>query len=174
MDDRLLVGRARQGDEVAFETLVRRHADTVWRFARTMVRDDHDAEEVVQDTFVKAYRGLSSYRGDAAITTWLYSICRRTALDRARRRSSVVVPIESARSVPARSASTDDRVAIEAALETLPPDDREAFTLVAVLGYSQEEAATLVGIPASTMRSRMGRARTRLAAAVAVEEDEAQ
>lgn len=172
MDDQLLARRARGGDDVAFETLVRRHTATVWRFARTMTPDDHAAEEIVQDTFMKAYRGLGSYRGEGAITTWLYSICRRTAIDRGRGRSAVVVALDAARSVPARDLAADDRVVLEAAIASLPEEEREAFVLSAVLGYSQEEAAALVGIPASTMRSRMSRARTRLLAALSTDEEE--
>lgn len=172
MDDQLLAKRARGGEDVAFETLVRRYTGTVWRFARTMAPDDHTAEEIVQDTFMKAYRGLGSYRGDSDVTTWLYTICRRTALDRGRRRSAVVVPLDAARATPARDAAADDRLVLDAAIAGLPDDEREAFVLSAVLGYSQEEAAALVGIPASTMRSRMSRARTRLVAVLSTDDEE--
>lgn len=172
MDDQLLARRARGGDDVAFEALVRRHTPTVWRFARTMAPDDHAAEEIVQDTFMKAYRGLGSYRGDSAITTWLYAICRRTALDRGRRRSADVVPLDAAWSVPARGVAADERVVLEAAIAGLPDDEREAFVLSAVLGYSQEEAAALIGIPASTLRSRTSRARSRLVAALSIDDEE--
>lgn len=172
MDDHLLARRAQGGDGVAFETLVRRHTDTVWRFARSMAPDDQTAEEIVQDTFLKAYRGLRSYRGDGAVTTWLYSICRRTALDRGRRRSAVVVPLAAARSTAVSFGDADDRIVLRAAIEALPADEHEAFVLAGVLGYSQEEAAALVGIPASTMRSRMTRARHRLVAALSSDEEE--
>ena len=172
MDDQLLARRARGGDDIAFETLVRRHTDTVWRFARTMAPDDQAAEEIVQDTFVKAYRGLASYRGDSSITTWLYSICRRTALDRGRRRSIVAVPLAAAEAAAVPDAAADDRIALDAAIAGLPDDEREAFVLCAVLGYPQEEAARLVGIPASTMRGRMSRARTRLVAVLSIDDEE--
>ena len=172
MDDQLLARRARGGDDVAFETLVRRHTDTVWRFARTMAPDDPTAEEIVQDTFMKAYRGLGSYRGDSAITTWLYSICRRTALDRGRRRSAGVVPLDAARSLPGREVPAEDRLVLDEAIARLPDDEREAFMLSAVLGYSQEEAAALVGIPSSTMRSRVTRARARLVAELSTDDEE--
>lgn len=110
--------------------------------------------------------------GDSGVTTWLYAICRRTALDRGRQRSAVVVPLAAARATPARDAAADDRLVLDAAIAGLPDDEREAFVLSAVLGYSQEEAAALVGIPASTMRSRMSRARTRLVAVLSTDDEE--
>ena len=175
VEDRDLVLRARRGDDHAFELLVRRHTDTVWRFARRLVSDDATAEEVVQDTFVKAYRGLERFRGDASVTTWLYAICHRACLDRRRRRHLEVVPLDTARHAPAATAvgaRIEDRVTLDAALALLPDDERVAFTLVSVFGYSHEEAGTVTGAPPSTMRSRYARARTRLAAALLDDERE--
>lgn len=174
MDDQLLVRRAQRGDGVAFETLVRRHTDTVWRFAYSMVRDDELAEDIVQETFIKAHRGLRSFRGDSAMTSWLYSICRRTVADHARRTAVTTVPLDAAAKVSSAPHAVAERVDLEAAIDALPEDEREAFVLACVLGYSQEEAATLVGIPASTMRSRVSRARIRLVEALEAEEEREQ
>jgi RNA polymerase sigma-70 factor, ECF subfamily len=162
-DDEALVARARRGDETAYELLVRRHTPAVWRFARSFLADDFAAEEAVQDTFVSAFRGLAGFRGESSVRTWLLAICRRTCLDRLRRRDPVVVPLDRARHERAVERDEAFRVALEQALRLLPPDDREAFTLVDVLGYRREEAARVVGVPASTMRSRVSRARSRLA-----------
>jgi RNA polymerase sigma-70 factor (ECF subfamily) len=162
MDDWGLIERARSGDGAAFELLVRRHTDAVWRAARGFLRDDFAAEEVVQDTFLKAYRALDSFRGEAAVRTWLVSICHRSCVDRSRRRQAEIVSLEHARRHRAKDDATDLRMAIEAALPSLPEDERRAFVLVDVLGYSREEAAEVAGAPSSTIRSRLARARRRL------------
>jgi RNA polymerase sigma-70 factor (ECF subfamily) len=171
MDDEALLSQAAEGDTAAFELLVRRHADGLWRLARSVVRDDHIAEEAVQDTFVKAHRGLATYRREASVKTWLSRICYRAAIDRVRIKRLHVVPIDTA--VAAHSAAVDVelRMALRAALDELPGDEREAFELVHVLGYSREEAAQIVGVPPSTLRSRAGRARQRLATALSSIED---
>src|SRR5687767_1913165 len=138
-DDDALVAKARRGDDLAYEVLVRRHTPAVWRMARSLVSDDFAAEEAVQDTFVKAYRAIGTFRGDAAVRTWLLTICRRACLDELRRRDPVVVPLDRARHDHAVERDDAFRLALQHALTALPPDDREAFTLVDVLGYRREE-----------------------------------
>lgn len=157
-----LVERAAAGDDVAFETMVRRHADAVWRLARANLRDDFAAEEVVQDTFLKAHRALAGFRGDASVRTWLLAICQRTCIDVSRRKRPTVVPLDEARRTRARDSEPELGIAITQGMERLSPDERRAFTLVDILGYSREEAAQIVGVPASTMRSRVANARLRL------------
>lgn len=170
MDDDELVHRAAGGDAAAFELLVRRHAGPLFRIARPIVRDDYLAEEVVQDTMIKAHRNLSGFRGDSSVKTWLSSICYRTAIDRSRGARPNVLPIDTARTA-AQHEDVDLRLALSDALDELPADERQAFYLVVVLGHSREEAAAIVDVPASTMRSRVGRARQRLAASLRQLED---
>jgi RNA polymerase sigma-70 factor (ECF subfamily) len=166
MDDTTLLTRTLDGDTAAFELLVRRHADRLWRFARAVVRDDHLAEEVVQDTFVKAHASLASFRGDASVDSWLGSICYRSAIDRVRLKRLEVVSLDVVRNRRQEQADEDLRLLLAEIVEELPDDEREAFTLVHVLGYSREEAASIVNAPASTIRSRVARACTRLADAL--------
>lgn len=163
MDDHELLKQAAAGDESAFELLVRRHTDAAWRMARSMLRDDFAAEEAVQDTFLKAYRNLHTFRGEAKVSTWLLSICHRTCIDRLRLKRANVVSLEEVRRERGREERTDLKVAVEDALAKLPADEREGFLLVEVVGHSREEAAEIVGVPASTMRSRVSRAREKLA-----------
>lgn len=167
-DDATLLTRALDGDMLAFEVLVRRHADRLWRFARSVVHDDQVAEEVVQDTFLKAHRRLDTFRGDgdAQVGSWLASICYRSALDRVRIRRLDVVSLDAVRHQRQQQDDTDMRLLLAEIVEELPDEEREAFTLVHVLGYSREEAATIVDAPASTVRSRVARACTRLADAL--------
>lgn len=157
-----LVERAASGDDLAFEAIVRRHTDAVWRLARTNLRDDFAAEEVVQDTFLKAHRALPSFRGESSVQTWLLAICRRTCIDRSRRKRATLVSLDEVRRERAREEHPELAVAIVQGMERLSEDERQAFTLVDVLGYSREEAAQIVGVPASTMRSRVAKARLRL------------
>ena len=168
MDDKELVRRAADdGDQAAFELLVRRHSTPLWRMARMLLNDPFAADEAVQDTFLKAYRSLGSFRGDSSVGTWLGAICRRTCIDRLRLKKANVVSLDEVRHARARDDDAHVRIALEQAAARLGPVEREAFTLVDVLGYSREDAAAIVGVPASTMRSRVARAREHLAEALA-------
>ena len=167
--DAALAASAAGGDTRAFEMLMRRHYAAVWRVAFLSAREEMAAEELAQDTFLRAYGALSGWRGDASLRTWLATICRRQCIDRARLKQleTVTEPdLESAAGSTSETEALADRVDLRAALDRLPADDREAFLLVHHYGYSSFEAATLLGVPASTVRSRVGRARQRLAAAL--------
>ena len=166
MDDHQLAARAADGDQEAFELIVRRHTDAVWRLARTLLDTDGDAEEAVQDAFLRAHRSLDGFRGDASLSTWLLVICRHTCLDRRRRRQATVVPLEAVRERHADEVDHSLRLSLRSAVAELGDVEREAFTLVDVLGYSREEAARIAEVPPSTMRSRSARARQRLMAAL--------
>lgn len=166
-DDVDVVARAAAGDAASFETLVRSHTPAVWRVARSMLGDDFAAEEAVQDTFLRAHRALGSFRGESAVRTWLASICTRVCVDRLRLRTAEVVPLDAVGERAAVTANADERLLLDQAVRRLDVDERAAFLLVDVLGYSGAEAADIVGAPASTMRSRLGRARGQLAADLA-------
>jgi RNA polymerase sigma-70 factor, ECF subfamily len=171
MEDAQLVVRAREGDEDAFELLVRRHAPAAWRLARSMLHDDFAADEAVQDGFLKAHAALGRFRGEAAFPTWLLAIVRRVCLDRLRLKRAEIVSLDHLRRERALVADTALRLTIEEAARDLPGVEREAFLLVDVLGHSREDAAAIAGVPASTMRSRVARARERLALALADDRD---
>lgn len=164
-DDLALVDRARGGDEMAFELLVRRHTDSVWRMAYGILRDRTTAEDMVQEAFIKAYRALGSFRGDSQFRTWLLTITHRACIDHTRR-AREVVSLDEARREKTRETDHATRIALEMAVEALPADEREAFMLVDVLGLSREEAAKVSGIPASTLKSRLSRAHGRLVEAL--------
>ena len=166
MDDSDLVGRAAAGDDTAFELLVRRNVPHAWRLARSMLREDFAAEEAVQDAFLKAYSSLEQFRGDASFRTWLLAICRRVCLDRLRLITAEVIPLEHVRAERFAREDEHTRIAIEEAMGILSADEREAFVLVDVMGHSRDEAAKIVGIPPSTMRSRVARSREHLALAL--------
>ena len=171
MDDYELVRQASAGDDRAFEMLVAHHADAAWRMARSMLRDDFTAEEAIQDTFLKAYRNLHSFRGEAKVSTWLLSICHRVCIDRLRLKAHRIVSLDEVHQERGWEEHrwedrTDLRMALEEALARLEDNERDAFTLVEIVGHTREEAAEIVGVPASTMRSRVARAREKLAKAL--------
>jgi RNA polymerase sigma-70 factor, ECF subfamily len=163
VDERAWVERAARGDQDAFELLVRRHAEAAWRLARSLLGNDHEAEDAVQDTLIKAYRSLRSFRGESSFRTWLLSICHRRCLDRLRLKGHDVVSLEPALAQAREAEDSDIRMVLGQLLAGIPLEEREAFVLVHVLSYSREEAARICGVPASTMRSRVTRARERLA-----------
>lgn len=167
--DAALAASAVGGDTGAFEMLMRRHYAAVWRIAFMLVREEMAAEELTQDTFLRAYGALAGWRGDASLRTWLATICRRLCIDRARlKRLETVIPpdLEAVAGSTSETEAIADRFDLQGALDRLPADDREAFLLVHHYGYSSFETATLLGVSASTVRSRVGRARQRLAAAL--------
>lgn len=158
--------RARDGDA---HDLVERHADAVWRFAAGMLHDPQEAEDVTQETFLRALRGRDSFRGEASERTWLLAICRHACIDRARA-SRTVESLEGLREKGFEPCSTDtdvashvsDRVLLDAAIEKLPHAEREAFVLIDAMGLTSAEAGEVCGLPASTVRSRRHRAHQQL------------
>jgi RNA polymerase sigma-70 factor (ECF subfamily) len=167
-DDRL-VDAARLGDPDAFAVIYQRYKLDVWHLAWFTLRDHHDAEDVVQETFLKAHRALGQYRRDGTLRPWLLTICRNACRDRLRatQRRDVVALDEELAALAAPSAGAGDRdrhIDFHRALASLPDDEREAFLLVDVLGCHSDEAARILGLRASsTLRSRVAKARRALA-----------
>jgi len=160
VDEATLVRAARNGDRDAFMQLVRLHQAGVRAFAHGLLGDRELAEDIAQEAFLRAWRGLGAFRGDAGPGTWLYAIVRRVALDEAWERADW------------RVADPVLRGDLERALQALEPAQREAFLLVVVLGLSYEEVGGMAGCPAGTVASRVFRARARLAAALSVREED--
>jgi RNA polymerase sigma-70 factor (ECF subfamily) len=172
LDDVRLAIAARDGDRDAFMWLVRGHQARVRALAYGMLGDRGLAEDVAQEAFLRAWRGLAGFRGDAAFSTWLYSIARRVALEHARKRTLPTVPLDLAPAAIDRSAGDLElRGDLEQAIAALEPAHREAFLLVAVLGLSYSEVSQMIGIPTGTVASRVFRARARLANAMRVREE---
>jgi RNA polymerase sigma-70 factor (ECF subfamily) len=173
VDESALVRAARNGDREAFMQLVRVHQAGVRAFAHGLLGDRVLAEDIAQEAFLRAWRGLDKFRGEAAFATWLYAIARRVALDEARRPALRTVPVEQVVGLADRRGSDPVlRGELERALGALEPAQREAFLLVVVLGLSYQEAGDMTGSPAGTMASRVFRARARLAAALRLREED--
>src|SRR5690242_12348128 len=167
-DDRALLAAHVAGDPDAFGELVRRHRDRLWAVAVRTLGDPDDAADAVQNALVSAFRNASSYRGEAAVTTWLHRIVVNACLDLVRRRKARPadpLPDDEARHPAERTdriAAQDVRIAVEEALATLPAEQRAALVLVDVQGYSVEEAAVILDCAPGTIKSRCSRGRARL------------
>jgi RNA polymerase sigma-70 factor (ECF subfamily) len=162
------LARARQGDLDAFEELVRSYQADVWRFACHFTRDRALAEDVTQETFIRAFRFLHSFRGDSRFTSWLLRITRNCAMDTIKRYRGRVLP-----EAPPSAGSPDPqaRVELQAALAAVSDEHREPFLLIEVFGLSYQEAADVLSLPVGTVKSRMHRARLALMQALEVQED---
>ncbi len=168
-DDRKLVARVARKDGRALEELYARFGDAVYRYLLTFVADRRIAEEVLQDTFVAAWRGASNYKGRSSVKTWLFGIARRRAHEALRRRALPVVSddelVEPADPEldPADSLlASARREEIAARVERLSPAHREVLTLTFFHGLSYAETAEVAGVPIGTVKSRLANARRAL------------
>lgn len=179
-DDRSLLEAHVAGDTAAFGLLFTRHRDRLWAVALRTTGDAEEAADALQDAMISAFRRAGSYRGDAAVTTWLHRIVVNSALDRLRRRkvraagplpddleehltrgssATATAPVEDPAEVAVR---TDSGRLVMAALDTLPPEQRAALVLVDMEGYSVAEAAAILSVAPGTVKSRCSRGRAKL------------
>lgn len=180
-----LVRRASTGDQVAFETIMRRHNRALYRVARSILGNDADAEEAVQEGYLSAYRALSAFRAEARLRTWLTRIVMNHAFERLRKRkrraraagSDNPIALEphldptlmkaSTQATPERIAMrAQARMLLERHIDTLPTVFRVVFVMRAVEELSVEETAACLRIPAATVRTRYFRARQLLRRAI--------
>lgn len=176
-EDAGLVARAQAGDRDAFEELVRRYADHLFAVVVRLVSSPEEAEEVTQEAFIRAWRGIRGFKGDARFFTWLYRIGVNEARRRGQRRAPDVAAsidehgIDPAdpRPAPDLQAEHEDlRAALERAVRALEPGYRAPLILRDVEGLSTTEAAAIMGLREAAFKSRLHRAR--LAVRNAVEE----
>jgi RNA polymerase sigma-70 factor (ECF subfamily) len=183
--DQLLVDRFKQGDQSAFEQMVKRHWDRIYVMVNQLLRNTQDAEEVTQDTFIRAHRGLANFRGESAFSTWLYQIATNLARNRywywwRRRRDQTVSfdqPVGSevettlAEVFPAELETPEDATVtqefvdrIAECMDKLSSKHREILILRNVKNMSYEEIADILHISVGTVKSRIARARDSLRA----------
>ena len=166
IDDRLLMRRHVEGDAEAFGEIYRRHRDRMWAVAVGVCGDREIAAEAVQEGFVSAFRRAGSYRGDAAVTTWLHRIVVNACIDLTRKvRPTSELTDEVIASVPPAADATgkvDTRLAVHEALTRLSDEHRVALVLVDMHGLPVAEAAQILDIPTGTVKSRCSRGREAL------------
>lgn len=179
--DQQLVERAQRGDKQAFGLLVTKYERKLWRLLSRFIRDPAEVEDVAQESFIKAYRALPSFRGDSAFYTWLYRIGINTAknyLVAMGRRAPTTTEFDSEEAESfedgdqLRDINTPESVlmskevaeTVNATMEELPVELRTAITLREIEGLSYEEIAGIMNCPIGTVRSRIFRAREAIAA----------
>lgn len=168
MTDAMLVRRVLEGDTAAFTTLVDRHAAACTRFAMRMLGNREDAEDATQESFLRAYRSLGRYEERQAFRTWLFQIlvnrCRTAAVRRQRRQRMFLVDDGAVAMASVRPAaeSTELRAGLNRAIESLDPDQREAFLLKHVEQLSYDEISAITGAGVSALKMRVKRACDRM------------
>ena len=169
--EKQLLERARNGDKKAFSQLVTNHEEVVYRYAFKLCRDQHKAEETLQDTFVSMYRKLNQFDGRSRLSTWLYTIATNSCLMKhrssAKRKSQV--PLDEVAEAHGRAGSPLDslenkelRAALDAAIGRLPAAYRLVFVMRDLEGLSARETAKVLKISEEATKSRLRRARAAL------------
>lgn len=189
LDDDALLRRIRAGDRDAFSDLMRRYNRRLYRVARSVLRDDAEAEDALQDAYLQAYRALPGFRGESALGTWLTRIVVNAALMRQRKTGRLADVIELGADFGSDDAilprdrldepaqpelaalRAQTRRLIETGIDKLPAAFRTVFVLRAVEELTVEETAATLDIPAATVRTRYFRARAMLREALAREID---
>lgn len=188
LDDAKLVRRFVAGDEAAFVEIVARHRERLFRISFGMLRNHADAEEIAQDTLIRAHRNLPRFRGDSSLSTWLCCIALNLSRNRyryhRRRHSHAMIPLDAtlgddnpatladlvacAAPNPVREAvNSEFAVVVRACTERLAPVQREVLTMRVVQHHSYRTIGRLLGIDTGTVKSRIARARSSLRELVA-------
>jgi RNA polymerase sigma-70 factor (ECF subfamily) len=170
MDDVELIAAARGGDRAAVDELLARYEPSIYRFGLRMCGNEDAAREVLQETLLAAFRYLPGFRGDAALSTWLYQIARSFCIKERRGQRpthsiddpSVAELVDPAPSPDARVQAREIGELMSRAIATLAPEQREVLVLRDVEGLSAEQAAEVVGIEVGALKSRLHRARMAL------------
>jgi len=177
--DTELIARAIAGKRHAFEAIMRRHNQLLFRTARSILKSDPEAEEAVQEAYLQAWRALATFRADARLSTWLVRIVANEALGRLRRKHGEVIPLDAAMLIPdpdvqarftadpsqqpeGKARRDELRKILEERIDGLPDIYRTVFVLRAVQELSVEEVAHALQIPEPTGRTRFFRARSLL------------
>jgi len=168
-DEQTLIGLARSGDQKAFETLVLKYKDRLYGIASSVcARMPAEAEDVMQETFVSAMKGMNSFKANSAFSTWLYRIASNNCWQRFRKAKTEArseIPNEKSKGHPSRSCVTENSLknelsrAVTKALAALPPEHRIAVTLCDIEGLSNAEAAKRMNCSLSALKARLHRAR---------------
>jgi RNA polymerase sigma-70 factor (ECF subfamily) len=172
VEERELISRVLAGDPSAERALYDAHVDRVFRLAYRMAGDMDRAQDYTQETFIRAFSRLATFRGDAALSTWLGSIAISVTLNglrKVRRRNEREVGLEDVAPVgrTMREAEPDLKVRLAQAIDSLPDGYRAVFVMHDVEGYTHEEIANSLGVHTGTSKAQLFRARARLREALA-------
>lgn len=172
MDDQYYIDQVKRGQTAAFSYLVERYRDMVYGLALKMLRNTEEAEELAQDTFVKAFQSIQSYRGSARFSTWLYRITYNSAITMLRKKKMQLLSLDEQR------LSDDDEIklhqqlteidkeelaaSLKKAMDSLPEDDQALVTLYYYEDQSVDEISHITGLSASNVKVKIHRARKKM------------
>ena len=179
LPDDQLVKLAQGNDTRAFDELVRRYRDKVFRLSYKILRHEDDAAEALQDAFLSAFRGLKNFKAESTFSTWLYRIATNASLMKYRKRRDGMVSLEQSQSRDNESGEalqlpdwstqpleelldTELDTVLREGVELLPEDDREVFVRRDIVGLSNQEVAGELGLTVAAVKSRLHRARMKL------------
>jgi RNA polymerase sigma-70 factor (ECF subfamily) len=172
VDDKALVKRAQQGNQEAFAKLVTRHQRYVYNLAYRLLRDTDEAEDLAQEAFLRAWRGLGGFRGEAKFTTWLYRVVTNLCYNRLNglRRQLVDVNADdvdllaspSDKDPPVVAEAAERRAFLHRQIAALPDKYQLVITLFYLQGFSYQEIAQVLDLPLGTVKTHLYRARERL------------
>jgi RNA polymerase sigma-70 factor (ECF subfamily) len=172
VDDQTLIARVLNGEAEAERALYERHVDRVYRLAWRLTGDEHLAEDVTQESFIRAFDRLAGFRGESSLATWLAAVTTSmayNALRKVKRFRSREVEMDGMPDFPStgRQSEPDLRQRIGQAVEALPQGYRTVFVMHDVEGYTHEEIGLALGIETGTSKAQLSRARARLREALA-------
>lgn len=164
--DARIINRAKAGDQEAFGALVRHYDDGLRLLVFRLLGDRDRMDDVLQDAYLKAFRALPNFRGEAGLGTWLYRIAYNACLDDLRRSQAAPLrfdeEIDWVEAAPDPIEGVSERTALADALASLPPEERAAVLLVDAKGFDYASAGEVLGVPTGTVASRLNRARATL------------
>ncbi len=181
----LLLRRAQKGDTAAFEQLITPYEQLVWRVCWHYIHHREDAKDCAQETMVKAWRCLQQYRQDCSLESWLYRIAASCCVDFLRRKKRYAAesadaladtgfdPVDPSPLPEEQALQREEKTRLHRAIAQLPEDMRTALILSAVEGRKYDEIAQITGVAAGTVKSRISRARQKLAEILAGQEQSA-
>ena len=161
------LGLLKSRDEAAFEQFIREHQENVYRIVFSVVGNEQDAQDLAQEVFIKIYLSISSFRGNSALSTWVYRIAYNTALDPVVRSMDTDEDLETLYLKSAKDGSPEERFSeeqirkdISDALAMLPDEQRQVVMLRDVYGFSYEQITVMTGLKSGTLKSRLSRGRS--------------
>jgi RNA polymerase sigma-70 factor, ECF subfamily len=172
VDETQLIARVRAGDSAAQRALYDAHVDRVYRLAFRLAGDDALAQDFTQETFIRAFDRLGSFRGDAAFSTWLHTITTTVVLNGLRkvkrlRHRETDIDDAQAIGVMKRESEPDLKMRLTKAIDELPEGYRTVFLMHDVEGYTHEEIGAALGVETGTSKAQLSRARAKLRVALA-------
>jgi len=172
MNEQQLIARAQKGDTAAFERLINLHGQYVFNLALRVVKDPHDAEDIAQEAFIRVWRGLARFRGDAQFRTWLYRIVTNLCYNKLPNLKAALVALEideTALNLPDQRQSVEDRIisnelrkTLHRSIDELPDSYRLLLSLRHLQDMSYQEIVQVTGMPLGTVKTGIFRARRML------------